>query len=154
MESTVSTREFQGIIINAVDYLYDRSIALHKIRPLPIDYQRYADIVVNMSTALLSRFAEAVNAAIAQVPESGRFGNRKVFVSAIWDAITPPEYAGLSMDDFKRHLIAAQRAQLLSLARADLVAAMPGTAVAASEIMHNGASYHFVIDAHSREAWA
>ena len=67
---------------------------------------------------------------------------------------TLAEYTGLSMDDFKSHLIAAQRAQMLSLARADLVAAMPGAAVATSEIMHNGASYQFVIDVHFREAWA
>jgi hypothetical protein len=121
---------------------------------LSIDKLRYVDIVVEMSTVPLSQFAAVVDAAIARVPESGRFGNRKVFVSAIWDAITPAEYASLSMDDFKSQLIAAQRAQLLSLARADLVAAMPGAVVAASEIMHNGATYHFVIDAHSREVWA
>jgi hypothetical protein len=112
------------------------------------------NIVEDMETALLSKFATAVDAAIARVPESGRFGNRKVFVSAIWNAFTLRGYAGLSLDDFKSQLIAAQRAQLLSLARADLVAAMPGAAVAASEIMHNGTTYHFVIDAHSREAWA
>ena len=41
----------------------------------------------------------------------------------------------------------AQRAQLLSLARADPVAAVPGATVAAIEITHNGATYHFVIDA-------
>jgi hypothetical protein len=116
-----------------------------------MERRRYHD---GVKTASLPRFAATVDAAIARVPEGGRFGTRKVFVSAIWDAIPVAGRNRLSLDDFKSHLIAAQRAQLLSLARADLVAAMPGAAVAASEITHHGATYHFVIDTHAREAWA
>jgi hypothetical protein len=105
-----------------------------------------------MKAVLLTDFAASVNAAIARVPESGRFGRRKVFVSAIWDALAGCD--GLCLDGFKSQLIAAQRAQLLSLARADLVAAMPPATVASSEIAHYGATYHFVVDAQAPEAWA
>ena len=102
----------------------------------------------------LSDFAVAVNDAVSHVPESGRFGIRKVFVSAVWDALHASSRAGLSFDGFKAQLFAAHRAQLLSLARADLVAAMPPDTVAASLIEIPGATFHFVVDAQARDTWA
>jgi hypothetical protein len=102
----------------------------------------------------IADLAIAVNAAIARVPEDGRFGPRKVFVSAIWAALIAGGYRSCSFERFKAQLIAAQRARLLSLARADLVAAMPAATVAASEIVHDGATYHFVIDERARDPWA
>ena len=110
--------------------------------------------VLRVSGQSIPGFAAAVNAAIARVPESGRFGTRKVFVSAIWGALVASGYRTADFDGFKAQLIAAQRAQLLSLARADLVAAMPAAMVAASEIAHGGATYHFVVDERARDPWA
>jgi hypothetical protein len=101
-----------------------------------------------------SGFAAAVNAAIARVPESGRFGTRKVFVSAIWAALVSGGYRSSTFEGFKAQLVAAQRARLLLLARADLVAAMPAGSVAASEIVLDGATYHFVVDERARDPWA
>lgn len=107
-----------------------------------------------MGATSIARFAADVNAVIARVPESGRFGARKVFVSAIWGALVAQGYRTSGFEGFKAQLVAAQRAQLLSLARADLVAAMPAATVAASEISHDGATYHFVIDSRARDPWA
>lgn len=100
-----------------------------------------------MMAVALEAFAGAVRNAIARVPESGRFGSRKVFVSAVWDALPVVERERQSLHGFKAQLFAAHRAQLLSLARADLVAAMPPAAVAESEIEPaRGVTFHFVID--------
>jgi hypothetical protein len=101
--------------------------------------------MVSMNQSLVA-FSESVYRAIAQVPQAGRFGTRKVFVSAIWDAMPEAERARQNLDSFKAQLFAAHRAQLLSLARADLVAAMPAAAVAASEIEPaRGVTFHFVV---------
>ena len=87
-----------------------------------------------MTAIALDAFAATVKDAISRVPEGGWFGPRKVFVSAVWDALPEAARARRSLDRFKAELFAAHRAQLLSLARADLVAAMPAGLVAASEI--------------------
>jgi hypothetical protein len=107
-----------------------------------------------MNTSLVA-FSDMVYHAIAQVPEAGRFGSRKVFVSAIWDALPAAERARQNLDSFKAQLFAAHRAQLLSLARADLVAAMPPAAVAASEIEPaRGVTFHFVVVDRSQATFA
>lgn len=98
-------------------------------------------------------FAEGVREAITRVPQSGRFGSRKVFIFFIWNALVHAGCTALTLDDFKRQLIAAQRAGEVSLARADLVAAMPRDAVAASEIVHNGTTWHFALDPSAHDAW-
>lgn len=78
---------------------------------------------------------------------STRFGDRKVFVSALWrEAAKDPRMSGLSLDQFKEALVKAHRERMLTLARADLVAAMDTDAVAASEIAADNARFHFVID--------
>jgi hypothetical protein len=90
-------------------------------------------------------FAGAVLAAAGTARE-GRFGDRKVFVSAVWDELHKrPAWAALALDDFKARLVAAHRAGELTLARADLVAAMDPALVAASEIAADGASFHFLV---------
>lgn len=97
----------------------------------------------------------AVNEAIARVSNTGRFGTRKVFVSAVWDALGTAHRAGLTLDHFKVALFAAHRAQLVSLVRADLVAAMPGGLVAASEMEPaSGVTFHFIIDPRASEPWS
>ncbi|HSR97717.1 MAG TPA: hypothetical protein VLM79_11735 [Kofleriaceae bacterium] len=97
------------------------------------------------TTGLSRSFVDAVLAA-AGVAREGRFGDRKIFVSAVWDQLrTDPPWAALALDDFKARLVAAHRAGELTLARADLVAAMDPALVAASEIAADGASFHFLV---------
>lgn len=75
-----------------------------------------------------------------------RFG-RKVFVSAIWRSINEdPRLHGIDEEEFKRLLLLAHRERLLSMARADYVAAMNADEVAESEIKADGATFHFVLD--------
>jgi hypothetical protein len=103
----------------------------------------------------LTRFAATVNDAAARVPPSGRFGARKVFVSAVWEALPKAVRVRQSLDRFKAQLFAAHRAQLVSLARADLVAAMPAGLVAASQLEPDrGVTFHFVVDPHARDTWS
>jgi hypothetical protein len=52
----------------------------------------------------------------------------------------------MDLDDLKKRLADANRAGLLSLARADLVGAMNPEEVRLSEILDRGASFHFVLD--------
>ncbi len=69
-----------------------------------------------------------------------RFGDRKVFLAAIL-----PEDAG-ERAEMLDALDACRRAQLLTFARADLVAAMDPEMVAESEWQHPaGATFHFLV---------
>jgi hypothetical protein len=88
-------------------------------------------------------FAAAVREAAARATD-GVVGH-KVFIAAVWRQLRArPGYARLSLDDFKRDLVAAHRAGQVALARADLVAAMDPAELAASQIDHLEAQYHFV----------
>jgi hypothetical protein len=89
---------------------------------------------------------EVVRQTIPRVGTEGRFGE-KVYVSAIWRTIERDRKAGdLSLDDFKRWLVSANRDGKLVLARADLIGAMDARQVSASEINDRGATFHFVLD--------
>lgn len=116
--------------------------------------------------------ADLVHGAIASMRDGhpGRFGDRKAFISAIWDAMCATSddrwiphnrvwRAGqstalgrASLDDFKHWLVSALRLTdasgrpLVVLARADMVAAMDTAVVASSQIETDGAQYHFVVD--------
>ena len=75
----------------------------------------------------------------------GTFGGRKVFISTVWRGVREqPAFRDLSLEQFKRELVAAHKAGLVSLARADLTAAMDAAAVRESETTHLEARYHFV----------
>jgi hypothetical protein len=77
---------------------------------------------------------------------TGVFGDRKVFISSVWDELrTRPAYAAVTLEAFKAQLLRAHRDGELVLARADLVAAMNPELVAASETTADGASFHFVV---------
>jgi len=100
--------------------------------------------------------------AIAVVDGTGRFGDRKVFVSAVWTTMCRLDTAGggtltegCTIDHFKGWLFRSRilttdgsdnGAPLVVLARADLVAAMDPALVATSEVLADGATYHFVLD--------
>lgn len=88
---------------------------------------------------------DAVRSA-ARDARDGVFGDRKVFISSVWHALraTPP-WSQLALDEFKARLVSAHRQRELELARADLVAAMDPTLVAASETRTDGATFHFIV---------
>lgn len=71
--------------------------------------------------------------------------SRKVFISDAFEQVRADgRDDGMSLDEFKRELVKLHRAGKVRLARADLVAAMPGKKVAASETDANGATFHFI----------
>lgn len=89
---------------------------------------------------------------IPRVGAEGRFGEEKVFVSAIWRTAERDRRVGdYSLDRFKSWLLDANRRGHLALARADLVSAMDAQLVADSEIHDRGATFHFVLDPRSLE---
>lgn len=97
-------------------------------------------------------FLDDVRAA-ARSTNHGVFGDRKVFISAVWDELRRSgQWSALSIADFKRRLLEAQRAGTMELARADLVAAMDPELVAASETLADGASFHFIVRDQREEA--
>ena len=115
--------------------------------------------------------AELVHRALGAVQHAGRFGDRKVFTSALWammlllDAEAGGHLTeGCTIEHFKAWLVGALRltrdgredsGPLIVLARADLVAAMDPSLVAASETVADGATFHFVIDpAVARDVYA
>jgi hypothetical protein len=94
----------------------------------------------------LDGFARAVQAA-ADREQEGRFGTRKVFIAAVWRRLRDMPgsvAAGMDLDTFKRHLVDANRADLLGLHRADLVPLMDPAEVRASEITYGNATFHFI----------
>ena len=98
---------------------------------------------LDASAALLQMVREA----IPRVGEEGRFGDEKVFVSALWHNMERDRRLGdLSFDRFKLWLVRANRDGWLVLVRADLVGAMDAKLVADSEIEDRGATFHFVLD--------
>lgn len=91
-------------------------------------------------------FARTVLAAAAQVPAAGRFGSDRVFVSALWKQLGADRAAlGPTFDAFKTRLLDANRARLLTLARADMPGAMNRATVAASEVSYLNSTFHFVV---------
>ncbi|NOJ77748.1 hypothetical protein [Myxococcus xanthus] len=86
-------------------------------------------------------FAERV-LSVARALPTGRFGENKVFISHVWKALQP-EWS--TREAFDAALLEANRTQLLSLTRADLVSAMDPKDVAESEVRSFGASFHFVV---------
>ena len=95
----------------------------------------------------------AVRETIPMVGSDGRYGKENVFVSALWRQLDRDRrLPDLSLDHFKRWLVAANREQLLALARADLVDDMDAGLVEDSEIEDLGATFHFVIDRQERSS--
>ncbi len=92
-------------------------------------------------------FSPAVAAAAAAVPAAGRFGDRKVFIFAAWQAlVAEPAWRELSLADFKAGLLTALRDGGVVLARADLVGAMNAQLVERSELESSaGATFHFIV---------
>lgn len=89
----------------------------------------------------LHAFAERV-LRIARGATAGRFGEDRVFISHVWRSMQGP--AGLDEQTFKGRLLEANQKRLLSLSRADMVELMDPAELAASEIKHLGATFHFI----------
>jgi hypothetical protein len=106
--------------------------------------------------------ASFVYRALTAVRDDGRFGDRKVFISAPWIMMLRLDIEtgcnltnGATIEDFKAWLLRSRRiardgsekgAPLVVLVRADLVAAMDHAVVMASETVTDGATFHFVLD--------
>jgi hypothetical protein len=106
-----------------------------------------------LTTCSLADLAAAVRRAVAAIGDGAnqRYGTRKVFLAAVHTALGGE--GAIDLEAFKRRMVTAHRAGLLVLARADLVAAMPRAALAASEVSEDGAEFHFVLDDAAREPW-
>ena len=88
---------------------------------------------------------DAVHAAARRATQ-GVFGDRKVFISTIYELLRgEATWAALTLPALKEQLYAAHREGTLELTRADLVAAMDPALVAASETAIDGATFHFVV---------
>lgn len=82
----------------------------------------------------------------ARDARDGVFGDRKVFISRVWDALrATPAWAQLALDEFKARLVSAHHHRELELARADFVAAMDPALIAASETATDGTTFHFIV---------
>ncbi len=91
-------------------------------------------------------FAAQLLAAATQIPVAGRLGSDRVFVSALWKQLgADRDTLGPNLDAFKSRLLDANRACLLTLARADMPGAMDRATVAASEISYLNSTFHFVV---------
>src|SRR5215813_7330807 len=103
-----------------------------------------------------------VHRALAAVHDTGRFGDRKVFIASLWTMMLRIEAQtggtlteGATLEHFKAWLLRSRlltqdgtedAARLIVLCRADLVAAMDPAQVAASETVADGAVFHFAVD--------
>lgn len=92
----------------------------------------------------LAGLAQMVQRAADTITE-GRYGERKVFVSAIWRSLRDdPRFSEIELSDFKHRLAEANGANLIALHRANLVSAMDPQEVEDSEINYLNATFHFV----------
>lgn len=91
----------------------------------------------------LEAFAERVTAAARTCP-TGWSGEDFVFISHVWRHMQP-EFPSLDLAGFKTKLLAANRARLLTLSRADLVQAMKPEDVRESETSYLNSVFHFIL---------
>lgn len=104
----------------------------------------------------LEDFAARVRRAAVRVPRmmtkpaarGGWVGERRVFLAYVWRQLSADRHTGepeYSLDAFKAKALEANRARLLTLARADLVDLMNLEDVAESEVRYLGATFHFLV---------
>jgi len=93
----------------------------------------------------LEMFANTVKAAARDCP-TGRFGGYKVFINHVWNQLrAEPLFTRLGFSAFKQKLVEANRVNLLTLSRADLVQLMDPTDVRESETTYLTATFHFIL---------
>ncbi len=127
-------------------WLTGRGLGAHAAAPEPAAPPPAAEPVAPPPAAEPARSLIADVRAAAAAAREGVFGDRKVFISAVWDALRAmPAWASLGLDELKPRLVAAHRNGELVLARADFIAAMDPALVAASETRTDGAMFHFIV---------
>jgi hypothetical protein len=91
----------------------------------------------------LKTFADRVRD-LAQ-SERGQFGGNKVFLSQLWKSyLAQPGANGITREQFDGYLLEANRQNLITLSRADLISEMDPSEVEASEIALPHATFHFI----------
>lgn len=125
-----------------------RTSAVPPSQARPAAERRTGERSSESSDALDRTLLALVQEVLPMLRAPDRFGPDKVFLSALWSAIRahPQCPSGLAAEPFRRWLLRANQRQLLTLARADLVGAMDEKRVAESELEHDGAEFHFVVD--------
>jgi hypothetical protein len=121
----------------AVRWLFEDE---ERARPEPLERERPARAAPSTLEPLIEKVRRAsAGSGVRQ------YGPEKVFIASVWEALaSDPEIAALGEQGFKDVLAEAHRRGLITLSRADLVAAMDPRDVAASEIRHHNATYHFI----------
>lgn len=72
-----------------------------------------------------------------------KFGTRKAYIASVFSEL-PAAYQAKGLDSFKSDLAELNRAGLVALCRGDLVKAMDGNLLRASEMTHLNATFHFI----------
>jgi hypothetical protein len=81
----------------------------------------------------------------AREPDVHRFHDDRAFIGSIWAHMRGrPPVGDMSLDEFKKRLVAAHATGLLHMTRADMVGAMDPTELQRSEATHMGTTFHFV----------
>lgn len=164
----MTDQQFKRMLINANrDRLLNlaRADLVGAMDPLEVDQSEILDRGSSFHFVLdddeksqlnLSNFVAIVNSELPYIQAEvgaddrakGRFGDRKVFIAALWRMLrTHPRLHGMTEQQFKQRLFEAHRARLLTLARADLIGAMDLQEVRDSEYEQSpGVTYHFVVD--------
>lgn len=90
---------------------------------------------------------------LARGAKAGWFGDNKVFISRAWTHLRgQPEFAAITLAEFKERLVEAHRRRLLELSRADLVERMNADDVADSETRYLDGIFHLLrIDDQGRQ---
>lgn len=89
----------------------------------------------------LEQFARVVK---LNLDDAKKFHGDRAFISSVYDEARSNGLR-MSLDEFKKNLVAAHRKGFLRITRADLVGAMPADLVARSETEYMGATFHFVV---------
>lgn len=118
--------------------------AAEVVTPEPADASPRAAVSQAAVSSTLEHVVEKVRRASAGAGVR-QYGPEKVFIASVWEVLAgDAEIAALGEQGFKDVLAEAHRRGLVTLSRADLVAAMDPRDVAASEIRHHNATYHFI----------
>lgn len=105
----------------------------------------------SLRQALDQHMAGRVLRAARTVAPDGRFGDRKVFISAIWEALQVQDQLlveGSTLESFKEWLLVQNRLGTLELARLDLTPALSPAQFAhnqASETRTGSATFHCLV---------
>ena len=112
--------------------------------PQPPEHATSSNGAHESHTMELPRFAQQVKE-LAQTSPTGRFGENKVFLSHVWNQFQGEGGGnGMTRSEFDRLLVEANRENLITLSRADLVSAMNPNDVQSSEIRLPNSTFHFI----------